>query len=151
MLWIQGEQGSYPVSKYETGAVIGFRNSISGSLDGGIVLGKNNKVRNGSTANLIVGFLNELGSYEAKADKLSLIGSDLTSTQNTYSKGLAIGRYNEKTSKYIPYDSSTTYNTGDCVTPANSNYTTAVWRCKADGTTGSGMQPPTSGTAGNNY
>ena len=151
LLWIQGERGSYPVAKNETGVVIGFRNSISGNLDGGIVVGKNNKVYSGNTANLLVGYLNALGNSKAKVDKLSLIGIGLTSTQNTHSKGLAIGRYNEKTSKYIPYDLNTTYNTGDCVTPSNSNYTTAVWRCKADGTTGSGMQPPTSGTAGNNY
>lgn len=80
---------------------------------------------------------------------MSIIGSHLKSTQNINSKGLAIGAYNEKTSKYLPYNNSTTYNTGDCVTPNQGGYTEAVWRCKADNT--KGKMPPTSGTTGDDY
>ena len=78
-----------------------------------------------------------------------MLGERLISSQNNNSKGLVIGTYNSSTSKYIPYDSSITYNTGDCVTPNGTSYSAAVWRCKADGT--KDQMPPTSGTAGNDY
>ena len=146
--WLQGEQTQYPPK--QGAVVIGYRNEVSPSSSNNVyIFGDNNRVASSCYPNLMAGNGNQANMLNAKTEKMSYIGYNLSSTQNTKSWGLNIGKFNEKTSKYIPYSSSTTYNTGDCVTPSGSSYTTAVWRCKADGT--KGKTPPTSGTTGNDY
>ena len=82
-------------------------------------------------------------------NKALMLGDNLRGSQNNTYTSIVSGNYNDRTSKYIPYDNSTTYNTGDCVTVKQTNFTPAVWKCLQDGLTGSGSQPPTSGTTGN--